>query len=274
MSQRASKSLRATPVEGWRGWNEYAEFYDWENARTMGRRDLAYWTAFARQAGGPVLELGCGTGRVTAPLVRAGVSTTGVDRSEGMLDRARQRLRRLPAARLVRADIGRLPFADASFCAVIAPYGILQSLLSDRVLADTLASVTRVLAPGSHVGLELVPDVPRWQETDRRVSLVGLDGPHGKPVTLVESVHQDRRRRLTTFEHEFLEGTGRARRSLRFTIRFRTIRVPAMIRRLERAGLAIEGTHGGYRGEAWTEEAGTWLIVARKPGVRRGVSGS
>lgn len=263
---RNAPARPAPAAEGWQGWNEYAEFYDWENARTMGRRDLTYWKAFAREAAGPVLELGCGTGRVTAPLARAGLPVVGVDRSEGMLAGARKRVGRLPAATLVRADITALPFADGTFKGVLAPYGILQSLLSDRVLALTLDAVARVLAPGARFGLELVPDVPRWQEADRRVSLVGLDGPHGKPVTLIESVRQDRARRITTFEHEFLEGTGRNRRSLRFTIRFRTIQVAAMVRRLARVGLDVEGTFGGYRGERWSPDAETWLVVARKPG--------
>ena len=53
-----------TRAEGWQGWDEYAPFYDWENARTMGRQDVRFWQDLARREGGPVLELGCGTGRI------------------------------------------------------------------------------------------------------------------------------------------------------------------------------------------------------------------
>jgi hypothetical protein len=95
--------------------------------------------------------------------------------------------------------------------------------------------------------------------------MVGLEGPNGRPVTLVESVRQDRARRLTIFAHEFIEGTGRARRSLRFTIVFRTLGVKAMAARLTRAGLVLEGAYGGYRGEPWSSQAGTWLMIARRP---------
>src|SRR6266576_2727589 len=82
--------------EGWHGWDEYAPFYDWENARTLGRRDVPFWNRVASGAHGPVLELGCGTGRVTIPLARAGVHMVGVDRSAPMLARAVRRARRLP----------------------------------------------------------------------------------------------------------------------------------------------------------------------------------
>lgn len=270
MSRRADGGRPASrdeaPPEGWHGWEEYAEFYDWENARTMGRRDLAFWREFVAGVRGPVLELGCGSGRVTMPLARRASLVIGVDRSRAMLERARQRSRRLAQRpRLVQADVTALPFLPRTFGAVVAPYGILQSLLSDAALTRLLDAIVRVLAPGGRFGLELVPDVPRWAEVDRNVSLVGLDGPNGLPVTLVETVRHDRARRLTTFEHEFLEGTGRGRRSLRFTIRFRTLRVATLVTRLERAGLRVDGTFGGYRGEPWAEDADTWIVLARKP---------
>src|SRR6476469_7336363 len=78
--------------EGWQGWDAYAPFYDWENARTLGRRDVAFWSRVAARARGAVLELGCGTGRISLPLARAGVRLVGVDRSEQMLARARRRV--------------------------------------------------------------------------------------------------------------------------------------------------------------------------------------
>ena len=71
---------------------------------------------FALNAGGPVLELGCGTGRISIPLARAGVPLVGVDRSAPMLARARQRVKRARLqrrVRLVRGDIRFLPFTDA-----------------------------------------------------------------------------------------------------------------------------------------------------------------
>jgi hypothetical protein len=169
---------------------------------------------------------------------------------------------------MVRADITQLPFPAGGFAGVCAPYGILQSLISEAALRDTLQGVARVLRPRGRFGLELVPDVPRWKETRQHVSLVGLHGPNGKPVTLVESVYQDRARHLTVFEHEFVEGTGSARRRLRFTVRFRTLRLDGLVRRLEVAGLVVEATFGGYKGEPWSEDAEAWIVLARKASRR------
>ena len=60
--------------QGWHGWDAYAPFYDWENAQTVGRSDIPFWVDLAVRVGGPVLELGCGTGRVSTPR-RAGAQS-------------------------------------------------------------------------------------------------------------------------------------------------------------------------------------------------------
>jgi len=271
-------------AQGHEGWDDYAPFYDWENARTLGRRDVAFWRNLARQADGPVLELGCGTGRVSLPVARAGVPLVGIDRSEAMLARARTRVRRSRlggALRLVRGDIRALPFPDArargarragrtpagarGFALGMAPYGILQSLLRERDLAAALSEMHRVLRPGASFGMELVADLPSWQPYRRRVSLQGWrDRPGGAHVTLVETVRQDRARRLTIFDQEFVERRGRRRRAHRFSLTFRTLSVPQMARRLEKAGFAVTALLGDYRGGPWDPRADVWVILSRK----------
>jgi ubiquinone/menaquinone biosynthesis C-methylase UbiE len=252
--------------EGWEGWDEYAPFYDWENARTVGRRDVAFWRHLASEHAGPVLELGCGTGRIAMPLLKAGVTLVGVDRSGAMLDRARRRAKRARITRralFVRADIRDLPLRDRRFDLVMAPYGILQSLTRDRDLDATLASVARVLRPGGLFGIDLVPDLPRWSEYERKVSLRGRRNA-ASSLTLVESVRQDRRRKLTIFDQEYIERRGRTRRVHRFALTFRTLSVPAMVARLEAAGFSIRAILGDYQGRPWDSRADVWVILAGK----------
>jgi hypothetical protein len=147
---------------------------------------------------------------------------------------------------------------------VMAPYGILQSLVTDADLDATLEAVARVLAPGGTFALDLVPDLPQWDEYERRVRLRGRISSRSH-VTLVESVRQDRRRRLTIFDQEFVERrNGRAVRR-RFTLTFRTLSVRQMTRRLIRAGLTVRAVLGDYQGGAWDPRADVWVLVAGKP---------
>ena len=264
----ALRSRTRLPVqEGWHGWDDYAPFYDWENARTLGRRDVPFWLRMTGVVKGPVLELGCGTGRVTMPLAHEGVHVVGIDRSGEMLARARTRVRRQRRGTrpdLVRGDIRHLPFPDGSFQLVMAPYGILQSLLSERDLKTTLAEVARVVEPDGMFGLELVADLPSWGEHGKRVSMRGRRSPGGTQVTLLESVRQDKTKGLTIFDQEFVERRGRAVRRHTFALTFRTLSVPQMTKRLAAAGFQVEMLLGDYQGGPWEPAADVWIIMARK----------
>jgi ubiquinone/menaquinone biosynthesis C-methylase UbiE len=262
-------------MKGHEGWDDYAAYYDWENKQTVGRRDIAFWQRMAvsalrkparrRQAAQPILELGCGTGRVAIPLAKTGVRVVGIDRSATMLARAQMRVQRARlGVQLVRGDIRQLPFPDRSFPLVMAPYGILQSLLDEELLLATLQDVHRVLTRGGTFGLELVADLPAWDEYANRTTLRSERGPHGTPIKLIETVKQDRKNHITRFEQEFVEGRGRAVTRRKFKIAFRTLTVPQMVDRLEKAGLRVSALLGDYQGGAWDLRAEVWIILARR----------
>src|SRR6476469_3682903 len=102
-------------MQGHEGWDDYADYYDWENAQTVGRRDIAFWSDFVLRAWSGragdyplVLELGCGTGRVARPVAKAGARVIGVDRSESMLARGEKKVKRARLqsnVKLIRGDI-------------------------------------------------------------------------------------------------------------------------------------------------------------------------
>ncbi len=124
------------------------------------RDDLPFYLERCREAGGPVLELACGTGRLTLPLARAGVDIVGVDRSGSMLARARAKARRarvrLP---LLRADILDLDL-DRRFALVMLPFNALQEFYRHREVAGVLATARRHLAPGGRFVFDVFnPDV-------------------------------------------------------------------------------------------------------------------
>jgi ubiquinone/menaquinone biosynthesis C-methylase UbiE len=218
----------ATRQQGHEGWDDYAAYYDWENAQTVGRRDIAFWSALAQGAlagKAPILELGCGTGRVAIPVAKKGARIIGIDRSASMLARGREKVRRArleSRVRLIRGDIRHLPFPDRTFPLVMAPYGILQSLLDEKLLSATLKDVRRVLDRNGTFGIELVADLPAWEEYANRVTFRSKRGPHGKPIQLIESVTQDRRKHITRFEQQFVEGSGRSVTRKKFSLAFRT----------------------------------------------------
>jgi len=147
---------------------------------------------------------------------------------------------------------------------VFAPYGLLQSLLRERDLMATLAEIRRVLQPGGTFGMELVADLPAWDEYANRTTLRGARGPHGQPIQLIETVKQDRRKHITRFEQTFVEGRGASKTRKTFTLAFRNLTVPQMAQRLEAAGLEVSALLGDYQGGPWDLRADVWIILARK----------
>ena len=156
----------------------------------------------------------------------------------------------------------RLPFDDAAFSTVIAPYGVLQSLTDDADLSAALSEAARVLRSGGRFGIDLVPDLTSWASYQKQVRFRGTLS--GQPVTLVESVRQNRRLGLTMFDEDFRVGRGRTAKRHQFTLTFRTVPMADMVARLSSAGFAVERVEGSYRGGVWRTDSAVWMIHARK----------
>lgn len=70
-----------------------ARFYDYENKGYV--KDIPFYLEYAKNCGGEVLELGCGTGRILIPMAKAGITITGLDISGEMLKIARDKVMHL-----------------------------------------------------------------------------------------------------------------------------------------------------------------------------------
>lgn len=116
------------------------------------RPDLNFFIQEAVESGGPVLEIGCGTGRVLLPTARAGISITGLDVSPHMLDVCRHALEDEPLdvqqkVTLVEEDMRSFDLGK-SFALVTSPFRPFQHLLTVEDQLRCLASVRRHLVPG------------------------------------------------------------------------------------------------------------------------------
>ena len=121
------------------------------------RADVGFFVEAATAAGGPVLELGCGTGRVLIPTVRAGIEVTGVDLSARMLAVCRKRLdveadAVRGRARLIQADMRRFD-AGQRFALATIPFRPFQHLLT---MEDQLASLSCIRSHLTENGVLIV----------------------------------------------------------------------------------------------------------------------
>ena len=126
--------------------------------------DEEFWPAVAKDCKGPILELGCGTGRVTFLLAKLGYEITGLDSSEVMLARARGKLATQPPEVKARALLVKGDMADFSldnkFGLIIVPFRGFMHLLSPERQASCLSKVRQhLLGGGKFVVTVFNPDL-------------------------------------------------------------------------------------------------------------------
>ena len=71
---------------------KWADRYDW--LYSWRQADIRFYIEEAQKSGGPILELGCGTGRISIPIAKAGIEVVGIDISKPMLDLARSKAKK------------------------------------------------------------------------------------------------------------------------------------------------------------------------------------
>jgi SAM-dependent methyltransferase len=152
-----------------------AALYDHEYRRR--RDDISFYCRIARRllsGPGSILELACGSGRITSALLRDGHSVVGVDYSQPMLARAASRIARMGLAHrrraaLVRGDMRHFAFARR-FHLIIMAFNSFEHLYEDADLADCLSRVRDHLAPGGHFVFDVQNPSLEWlcRDPDQR----------------------------------------------------------------------------------------------------------
>src|SRR5690554_2293050 len=112
-----------------------AEYYDYDNRDNL-TADIPFYIDFAHKIGKKVLELGCGTGRVTIPLALSGCMVTGLDLSESMLRVFREKLEKQQEpikkrVALVKGDMSNFSITQ-KFDLIIVPFRAFQGLTEDN----------------------------------------------------------------------------------------------------------------------------------------------
>lgn len=131
--------------------------------------DIPFYVDLAVQSGGPVLELGVGSGRVAVPTALAGITVVGVDTSPTMLELARRRAAPHPVdLRLVEADMRDLPDVGR-FALVTIPFRALLHLRSDEERLRVFRSAFARLHPGGTLAFDVFhPNAEDIAETHDR----------------------------------------------------------------------------------------------------------
>ena len=242
------------PADWWKTFFEGLAVRFWDAAvpESMTAQDAAFlWKHLGLRAGSRVLDVPCGSGRLTRPLAAAGCRMTGVDISAEAL--AAARVGNGGTIRWVEAEMRELPWReefDAAFC-----FGNSFGFLDDRGNAEFLAAVAGTLLPGGRFALDygqtaecVLPRLEPRQESE-------IGGFH-----FVEETRYDPDARR--IENRFTFARDGDSETKLASQRVYTLAETTLL--LEEAGLAVERLFGTPREEPFGAASPRLLVVAEK----------
>ena len=243
-----------------------ARFYDaaYDRSAQLDGTDLRFYRELAREGGGPVLELGCGTGRVLLEIARDGFPCTGLDASAHMLARLRQKST-FPNLRLVHAPMQRFDLPGERFGLIFAAFRAFQHLYTIEDQLACLACVRRHLAPGGRLAFDVFsPRLARMaqleepEQVDLRFSLDGED------VVRHAAVSRDPVAQLLTVRFRYERSRdGRVVGNEHATFRMRWFWRFELEHLLARAGFTEVMIFGDFERRPVGPETPAYVVVAR-----------
>jgi SAM-dependent methyltransferase len=226
-----------------------------------------HYRALAQQAGGPVLELACGTGRLTLPIARDGYEMVGLDTSPAMLASARRKaVGQGLHVTFVEGDMRDFDLGRR-FALVILSCNSLSHLTEPEDLSMALAAIRRHLRPGGLFAFDVVlpdpRDLARCGAGPRRLDL----GPNpGSAIEAEEEIEYDPVRQLRIGRWRIHSGPGGAMDFAPLVQRqFFPHEIPLL---LAASGLELEVRHGDFAGNPLSAWSLNQICVARRtPGA-------
>jgi len=231
--------------------------------------DLDFYLGAAKAAGGPVLDLGCGTGRVLLRALAAGLDIDGLDDSAEMLARLRSNAAaRGLAPRVTQGDMRGFRMARRYPCVMIPFNAFAHNLTADDQVA-TLRCCHEHLAPGGRLVFDVFSATPAMVATPMAEPVLELEKPHpetGLPLRLYDGRRLDI---ATQTQHsqiaiEELDAGGKVARTHRFVAVVRWIYPSEMELLLRYAGYTRWEITGGFDGRPAADHQGGIVISAWK----------
>jgi SAM-dependent methyltransferase len=233
--------------------------------------DIERYLELGRTHPGPVLEIGCGTGRIAIPLARAGHAVTGVDISAAMLERCRTKLDRegdetRARVRLEMQDARLLECRGQTFSLVLLPFNTLMLFATRRDQQQVLARAAAVLDTGGRLAVDVVNPLALPLRGDP-VPVPFLSRRHGERnlaytrFAALSPVDADQRQQLYGWYDE-VDEAGVVRRTP-YSMWWRLIFRGELELMLEACGLAVESVEGGHRQEDFKALSRKLFVVAR-----------
>jgi ubiquinone/menaquinone biosynthesis C-methylase UbiE len=249
-----------------------ADYYDSSPILTGRTQDIAFYLGAARQFGDAVLELGCGTGRITLAIAEAGCRIVGLDISGRMLEKAGEKRASLgretrERVHLVQGDMTEFDLGE-KFRTALIPFRPFQHLLETEQQIHCLNCVRKHLQPNGRLIMDFFQTDPERMHDPmffEESPLAEYDLPGGRHVALSERVtafHRALQRNDVEMIFQVTHADGNEERlvmawTLRYFFRYEVEHL------LARCGFRLEAVYGNFDGSPLGDASPEMIFVAR-----------
>jgi SAM-dependent methyltransferase len=252
---------------------DYAEYYDHDHVGGPMTEDIPFYLRYAEETGGPILELACGTGRVTIPIAEEGFTVHGLDLSENMLEVARNKITGKglwDRVTLTRGDMADFDLPVKGFGMAFVAVRSFMHLFTQESQLGCLRCVRRHLRPGGLLLMDLYSPrlsklaQPPEEEFSFRREFTTPNGNrvvHKRRFLGTDLLDQINSEEILFEEYSPDGGLVRTRKvplDTRYTFRYELELL------LEKAGLEVQSIFRDYD-ETPYDGTGEIIAVARKP---------
>jgi len=237
-----------------------ARYYDPAYTRLRDRSgDIEFYRTLARECGGPLLELGCGTGRVLLPIARDGVECTGLDASPAMLEALAGKAPP-PTLRTVVADMHDFHRGER-FALVFAAFRGFQHLYTVDEQLSCLRCVSEHLRPGAPFAFDVFsPSYERLARADgSEIEDVRFEVGGEEVVRTVALRHEAQSQSLRV-RMRYRRAGGEEVEELRLRYFFRY----ELEHLLVRAGFGNLTFYGGFDRRPFDHVSGETIVIAKR----------
>lgn len=251
-------------------WDDFSELYDWEfNLMCKEQKqDVSFYLKKIEQIGDPILEIGCGSGRITEGILSKGYHVTAVDNAPSFLEKLKKKIKEHDPIRIICQDMRSLKLSQ-KYRTVIISYSTFQylhqredqlNLLRELQMNIENEGVIYIdISPYTALGKSMPDFFPFYHEFHE-----GLNAD----VTMFTSYEIDHENRLQFWRDKYIINfkDRKEHRSEVFIheLALKRVDIEEMKELAEYSGLYVDRIYGSFEGDEVNEDSSNWIFELRK----------
>ena len=248
-------------------WDKFSKFYDWEFQLFCQEQqnDVKLWLELAEYHGDPILELACGSGRITIPLAQKGYQITALDNSSQMLQLLKSKAFEMKNITAVKASMTNFNLSTKYNFALIS-YSSFQQLLSREDQIRCLKTIRKHLTEKGVLGLDIGTQVCAGKdETDYRHLYTAEFPQNNSTVSMFTSYKTDHKNKIRYWKDKYLEVFKDGSSKTYYNqIALKECGLEYMQRLFKETGFGIVDVYGTFERGKFSETSNNAIYLVRK----------